>query len=130
MKVIIAGSRSITNPKVLHRAICDALGCKGIEITELVCGMAPGVDMLGWNYAKANNIPIKEFPAKWYREDGSYNKYAGPQRNIEMGIYCDAAILIWDSQSSGTYHMLEFMNKINKPYYLMTPYVKIYKKDK
>ena len=119
MKVIIAGSRSITDAKLLHRAICDALGLLGIEITELVCGMCPkGVDMLGYNYAKKNHIPIKPFPAKW-RVNGYLDKQAGNKRNFEMGKYADAAIILWDGVSSGSKNMYEIMVRLKKPVHLV-----------
>ncbi len=119
MKVIIAGSRSITDPKLLDRAIYDALGLKGINITEVVCGMAPGVDMLGWRWAKETNTPIKEMPAQWKRPDGTRDKYAGFKRNQEMAEYADAAILLWDGRSNGTYNMKCHIERVNKPFYLV-----------
>ena len=43
MKVIIAGSRSITDATIVEKAINES----GITITEMVCGGASGVDTLG-----------------------------------------------------------------------------------
>ena len=119
MKVIIAGSRSIKDSRLLIQAINNALGIEGIQITEVVCGMAPGVDMMGHAWAKKNDIPIKEFPAKW-RINGVLDKQAGFKRNFEMAKYAEAAIILHDGYSKGTLNMLECMNNFNKPVYLVT----------
>ena len=102
MKTIIAGSRSIKDLKVLEKAIqvqrMSGLG----NITEVVCGCAFGVDFLGQLRAKANNIPIKHFPADWYKQ----GRGAGFIRNIEMAKYADVLLAIWDGESKGTQHMI------------------------
>ena len=85
------------------------------EITEVVCGMAIGVDTLGKEWAESQNIPVQEFPADW---DG-YGKKAGMIRNKEMAAYADCAILIWDSKSRGTKNMLDIMTRLDKPVYLV-----------
>jgi hypothetical protein len=94
MKTIIAGSRTIHNP--VH--ISSATAACGWDITEVVCGGAAGVDMLGANWAQANNIHIKMFPADW----NQHGKKAGYLRNAEMAQYADALILIWDGTSRGS----------------------------
>lgn len=111
MKVCIAGSRTVTDYVMLLTAIERS----GYTISEVVCGMAVGVDLLGEKWAIANNIPIKSMPADWNR----YGKRAGPMRNADMADYSDAAILLWDGSSPGTKNMISCMTKRNKPYYLM-----------
>lgn len=98
MKVIVAGSRSVTNDLVVDAAIEDS----GFKITELVSGTARGVDRLGEDWAKSRCIAIKRFPADWNR----YGKSAGYRRNVEMAEYADALIAIWDGKSKGTQHMI------------------------
>lgn len=98
MKVIVAGSRGITDMDVVASAITNS----GFEIDEVVCGGAKGVDVLGAAWAQERNIPVKWFPAQWHR----YGNGAGRERNVEMARYADALIAIWDGQSSGTAHML------------------------
>ena len=114
MKVIIAGSRTINDPKLIHRAVCNAFGSKGIEITELISGTANGVDKLGERWALKNNIPVKRFPAKW-QVDGKLDKQAGFKRNFQMAQYADALILVWDGQSHGSANMLSNMERLGKP---------------
>lgn len=125
MKVIIAGSRSITDFKVIKKAIdlCP------FSISEVVSGGAKGVDLLGEKYARENNIPISVFNPLWKELDtpgaivkinryGRYNARAGIDRNEKMGDYADALLAIWDGWSKGTKHMIEYMKKLKKEVYI------------
>jgi hypothetical protein len=93
MKVIIAGSRSITNYALLRETIERS----GYHITEVVSGTARGVDRMGERWAAEHNIPVKKFPADWSK----HGKKAGFIRNQEMVNYADALVGIWDGQSNG-----------------------------
>ena len=103
MKVIIAGSRTITFPPYLYDAIKES----GLDITEIVCGMARGVDMLGYQWATKHGLKIREFPADWNR----LGRAAGRARNWEMARYAEALIAVWDGRSGGTKHMIETARK-------------------
>lgn len=113
LKVIIAGSRSIHKYALVKKAILAS----GFNIGEVVCGMAPGVDLLGKRWGDENGIPVKEMPAAW-RVNGRYNPNAGFERNEEMGDYADAAVIVYDGESSGSAHMMKYMRKIKKPCYV------------
>ena len=114
MKTVIAGSRSIADAHLIPLAIKLC----GWEITEVVCGMAPGVDMMGYDWAVARGIHVEPFPAKWSdltahpckigvnRLGKQYNILAGHNRNLEMAGYAEALIAIWDGRSPGTRHMI------------------------
>lgn len=106
MKVIIAGSRGVTDIAKLERAIEKC----GFQITEVISGGARGVDKMGEHWAKKNNIPCKVFPANW-EVDG---KGAGYKRNLEMAKNADAVIALWDGRSPGTKHMIETMKALGK----------------
>ena len=112
MKVIIAGSRDITDYNIVYEAVNNS----GVApyITEIVSGGARGVDKLGELYAKNNNIPVKIFLADW----NTYNKSAGYKRNLEMGNYADYLIAVWNGESKGTKHMIDIMLKLNKGRYI------------
>ena len=77
------------------------------QITEIVSGGAKGVDKLGEDWAEANYMSLKIFPANWYK----YGKSAGYKRNEEMAEYADALIAIWDGKSKGTKHMIDIAKK-------------------
>lgn len=103
MKVIIAGSRGITNEQLIFSAIKDS----GFEITEVVSGGAEGVDKFGEKYANRFDIPLKIFPADWKRKKAS----AGIIRNAEMANYAEALIAVWDGKSKGTKNMIEIAGR-------------------
>ncbi len=110
MKVIIAGTRSIND----YKLVVTAIKRSGFVISEVVSGCAIGVDRLGEQWALANNIPVTEIPANWKL----HHNAAGPIRNKEMAEYADAAIIIWDGQSRGTRNMIENMVRRDKPYHI------------
>lgn len=103
MITIIAGSRTILNPRLVENAAKDC----GWNITEVVNGLAHGVDELGGQWAKKNKIKIKEFPANWEK----FGRKAGFLRNEQMANYAEALILIWDGESKGSKMMLDLAKK-------------------
>ena len=113
MKTIIAGNRNFTDYRLLKEKV-DYYR-KTHTITEIVCGGATGADELGEVYADQNSIPVKSFPADWVK----YKKAAGPIRNREMAQYADVLIAVWDGKSRGTKNMIEEMNKLMKPVFLI-----------
>lgn len=98
MKVIIAGSRQIEDYDIVVRAV----QASEFHVTEVVSGMARGVDRLGLKYAKHYNLSAKHVPADWQK----HGKAAGFIRNVEMAEYADALIAVWDGKSHGTAHMI------------------------
>lgn len=110
MKLIIAGSRHLTLDVEGIQAFINYLGIE--NITEVVCGMARGIDTSGRLWAEANGIPVKPFPAEW---DKYGNKAAGPIRNKQMADYGDELLLIWNQKSSGSANMKMNMEKLGKP---------------
>jgi hypothetical protein len=103
MKVIIAGGRTITD----YSLVLSALAESEFIPTEIVSGMAPGVDTLAIQYARENNLPLAEFHADWNK----HRRAAGPIRNRQMAEYGDALIAIWDGESRGTKNMIEEATK-------------------
>ena len=106
MRLIIAGSRKLTDAKVVIPAISEAVD--NIEtmieqsITEVVSGCANGIDSLGEEWARQAGIPVKQFPANW----DQHGKAAGPIRNRQMAANADALLAIWDGKSRGTANMI------------------------
>jgi hypothetical protein len=103
MKTVIAGGRTITD----YETVLSAIHQSQFDITEVVSGMAAGVDTLGIQYAKNHNIPVKEFPADWKK----HGRAAGPIRNGQMAEYAEALIAIWDGESTGTKNMINQAEK-------------------
>lgn len=111
MKLIIAGSRSITDPAPLAAIMAAVVPQLGAPLTEIVSGTAPGVDRLGEAWARAHGVPVVRFPADWHR----YSSAAGPIRNRQMACYADACVLLWDGHSRGTLDMWLAMAAAHHP---------------
>ena len=101
MRVIIAGSRQVTNYKALKAAI-DTCPWKD-KIDVVISGTARGADQLGERWARENNIPCMRFPADWRL----LGKAAGPIRNAQMANVGEGLIALWDGKSRGTHNMIE-----------------------
>lgn len=86
MKVIIAGSRTITQLDLINQAVAES----GFDITEVVSGTANGVDSLGEVWALGAEVPVQRFPAQWQK----YGKSAGFKRNRQMADYADAEVRV------------------------------------
>ncbi len=97
MRVIIAGTRTVTDPAIVIAAISSA----PFQVTEIVSGCARGVDTIALWLAQQWGVPYKMFPAQW----GRYEK-AALVRNQQMADYADALIAVWDGVSTGTGHMI------------------------
>lgn len=106
VKLIIAGTRD------LDISDAEIFTHEGLRATEIVCGMAKGVDLAGKRYAQKLGIPVKEFPARWEL----YGKQAGFLRNAEMADYADELLAFWDGQSRGTRDMINRMLMRKKPF--------------
>ena len=107
MKLIIAGTRTFDNYKLLKESVLKNINISDIE--EIVSGTAKGADSLGELFAFENDIPVKRFPANWEK----YGKSAGYRRNVEMAEYGDTLIAFWDGVSKGTLHMINIAKNKN-----------------
>ena len=105
MRIIVAGSRIITD----YNAVARAIEASGFAITEVVSGASRGVDGLGERWAREHDVPVRHFPADWKK----HGRAAGPIRNRQMAEYAagdpggGALIAIWDGASRGTKNMIE-----------------------
>ncbi len=103
MKLIIAGSRNITDYKILLKAIKES----GFKPTTIISGTARGVDRLGEMYAQVKGLELLKFPANW----NTYGKQAGYYRNLEMSEHGDCLLAIWDGKSVGTKMMIDIAKR-------------------
>lgn len=110
-RVIIAGGRDFADYKQLKSFADRMLAGKRAQGIEVVCGDANGADKLGERYAAEHAFDIRHFPAQW----DALGRRAGYTRNEQMGDYADALIAFWDGKSHGTKHMIDYMQKLNKP---------------
>jgi len=98
--VMITGSRSITSKRVVWGIINQFSG----QIGTLIHGGAKGVDQLARDWAIANDIPEEVFKPDWAK----YGKAAGLKRNRQMVDACEYVIAIWDGESNGTRHAIQY----------------------
>lgn len=110
MKVIIAGSISLTGYALVNEAVLES----GFEITEVFSGAANGIDKSGERWASLNGISLRVFYAAWEK----YGKRAGPIRNKQMVEEADVLIAIWDGVSPGTKNVIEEANKKGIPVFI------------
>lgn len=111
MKTIIAGSRLITTQQ--EEEILDTLNSFTLwKITEVVCGMAKGVDILGKVWAENRDITVIRFYPKW---DVYGPKTAPIIRNHNMAVYADCLLAFWNGTSPGTKSMIQIAKHLNMP---------------
>lgn len=101
MRIIIAGSRSI-DQDTFNQAIshCPWLS----QATVFLSGGARGVDQLAEKWAREQGYPLSIHKPDWKR----YGRGAGLMRNRSMVDDADALLAIWDGQSRGTYHVIDY----------------------
>lgn len=110
MRTIIAGSRSITDPVEVERAVANC----GWTPTTIISGGARGVDRMGENYARLNGLSLEIYEAEW----GVYGNVAGYIRNAKMAKVADALIAVWDGISKGTGNMIDTARKMDLKVYV------------
>lgn len=104
MRVIVAGSRSVTD----YRLVEEAIRRSGFAVCEVASGTARGVDRLGEAWALRHGVPVRRFPADWAR----LGRRAGFERNLRMIEYArrapegGALVAVWDGVSAGTRHTI------------------------
>lgn len=103
MKLIIAGTRTFDNSALLKKEVEAFVGKLYGTQTTLVCGLAPGADMLGYRYAVGQGWQRKGFKADWEK----HGPAAGPLRNRLMAKFATHCIVFWDGKSRGTASMIE-----------------------
>ena len=104
MKLIIAGSRTITDFKLLEKAV----RLSGFKPSVIISGGAKGVDTLGEIYAKNNNIELIQMNAEWSK----YGRGAGFIRNENMAKVADSVLVLYTGKTSkGSIHMIKMSKK-------------------
>ena len=108
MRMIIAGSRSITGEDNFARLKQAVMSACSQPPSEIISGGAKGPDQMGERIAAEFGIPVKRFIPDW---DGK-GKGAGFLRNGDMAVYASdepGAVLVamWDGESRGTAQMME-----------------------
>lgn len=113
MKLIIAGSRTLSPTieqvdREVRIMIANILGDEEVierEISEVICGDAPGSDHCGNLWARSHEIPVHHDPIT-AADVARYGKWVAPKiRNARMADRGTAALIFWDGTSSGSTDM-------------------------
>lgn len=111
MRVIIAGSRSITDYSLVEKAVKDS----GFRIDVVISGGARGVDSMGEEWASKNGKTVQRFIPDWER----HGKSAGFIRNDLMVRNADALVAVFDGVSRGTSHTISMARKKGIPVHVL-----------
>ncbi len=114
-KVVVAGSRSITDEDWVHRHITRILA--DTDQGEIVSGTCYGPDQFGESWAAANNWPVKQFPAQW----DTLGRRAGYVRNKTMAQYGTHLIAFLAPESKGTQHMIDLAREFGLKIRIIRP---------
>ena len=103
MKLLIVGSRSITN--------FDLSPYISADVDTVISGGAGGIDSLAERYADTHRLSKYILRPRY----NFYGRFAPLKRNKEMVDMADAVLVIWDGCSKGTQYTLKYTKKTNKP---------------
>ena len=102
MKLLIVGSRSITNFD-LSPYITE-------NVDTVISGGAGGVDSLAEQYADLHRLSKYILRPRY----DLYGRAAPLKRNEQMVDIADALLVIWDGRSKGTQYTLKYAKKMKK----------------
>ena len=108
MKLLIAGSRSITN--------FDLSPYIPNEVDTIISGGAKGIDTLAEQYAIDHKLSRYIILPNY----NLYGKAAPIKRNQEMVDMSDSVLIIWDGKSKGTLSTINYAKKQSKQLILVT----------
>lgn len=109
IRLIIAGSRSVTDYALCTQEIEQALSEWGVELDQIlsvVNGGARGPDTLGERWAEQQGIVVEKFIPDWEKN----GKAAGHIRNREMAKHASpygGCVVLWDGVSAGSKGMIQ-----------------------
>ncbi len=122
MRVIIAGSRTMSGvEEAINRGMSKAMAA-GITPTLIRCGCADGGDLAGFKWARDNGVKVEFHPAWHHQEEWArqrawpdeiihplprQGRQSGRVRNCQMSLESDVLVAAWDGSSSGTKNMID-----------------------
>lgn len=116
--IAVVGSRDYTDKVHIFNNLTGLINAliKYKEIDSwssvlIISGKARGVDKIGWEYAKANNLTDVNILADWDR----FGKSAGMKRNPNIIKHADRVIAFRLNNSSGTTNSINHARSLNIP---------------
>lgn len=80
MRVLVAGSRHVWNDALVFDELDRYQDAFSVKFTDVISGMASGVDTLACYYAWSRRLVLHSYPAQW----SLYHRGAGFVRNRQM----------------------------------------------
>lgn len=105
MRVLVCGGRDFENYTRVHQLLDGVHERHGI--TELIHGGARGTDSLAKQWADANKVTSRAFPADWEK----YGKAAGMIRNKQMLLEGPRLVVAFPG-GRGTANMIALAEKL------------------
>jgi hypothetical protein len=110
MKILITGSRSITDPHLVPEAV-EASGWKP---THVVTQGESSTAAFAERWAASRDVPFGPMPMDLRR----YKREAETLQNRALLEAVDAAIVLWDGVSPGTSRLIDEARRMGKPIYV------------
>jgi len=119
----VVGSRTITDASLVESCIYEAMERYSTidEYVTIVSGGAKGVDTLAQKWAKDHKADFILFkPYHMIDPSVEYSPKFFFARNKQIADNADVVVILWDGQSNGTKHMVDYCKKRKKTYILAT----------
>ena len=119
-RILVCGGRDFGNTLEERKYIFKELDAHAEKYSSedflptdftLICGMAPGVDMVAYDWAITNWVPIEEYPANWDK----HKKRAGIIRNKLMLTEGEPTVVIAFRGGEGTKNMVRIATRAGLP---------------
>lgn len=116
MRLLIIGSRTITDPETVFTHIDRFIKEQCIGTPVLMSGGAKGVDSLVKKFAKTRGYDFIEFlPYHLIDKEVEFSSRYFFARNRQMVQNADKVLALWDGVSTGTLHAIRYSQKMEVP---------------
>jgi hypothetical protein len=109
ISVLVCGGRDYNDRDTLFAALDKLHRLRTVR--EVISGMARGADTLAIHWARANDLPVREFPADWDR----HGRRAGYIRNQQMLDDGQPDLVVAFPGGKGTAMMIDISRKADVP---------------
>lgn len=113
MKLAVVGSRTLDHERY-RVTVYKLIAIHGHDLTEIVSGGARGIDTFAADYAREHKVPLKVFLPDWQQ----FGRSAGYRRNVQIIVYADEVLALWDGKSPGTQHSVNLSRQYQRPCHL------------
>ena len=121
MKIALVGSRSITSKEIVLSALYATIHKYTPKSVAVISGGAKGVDTVAREIAKDEGFDFILFkPYHMIDTTVEYDPKFFFTRNKQIVDNSDVVVVVWDGESHGTQHVIDYCRKRKKPFELFT----------